>query len=137
MFRHLVENSSFARPYRLKSRTVIKRVFEEGHKSKAWPVLLRYIDTDLSESVPCQATVSVSKRQFKRAVDRNRIKRLIREAWRLEKPALEKVLTAQGKRRAIVFIFVGNEIPTFLTAHKSLQSAIQKMLRQTDCNTHA
>ena len=70
--------------------------------------------------------VTVSKKKFKRAVDRNRIKRLMREAWRLEKPALENRLLTDEKQRAIVFIFVGNELPEF----EEVQSAIASLVSQ-------
>jgi ribonuclease P protein component len=121
------ENQSFARPFRLKSRDVLNNVFEHGKKVKAWPVMLHYLDSPLPETVPCQAAVSVSKKRFKRAVDRNRIKRLLREAWRLEKTPVEKALHAQGKQRAIVFIFVGNELPTFEAIRLCVQTALKKM----------
>ncbi len=71
--------------------------------------------------------VSVSKKKFKRAVDRNRVKRLMREAWRLEKPALENRLLTDEKQRAIVFIFVGNEMPDFETVRSSVALLVHKM----------
>jgi ribonuclease P protein component len=126
------ENHSFARPYRLKSRDALNSVFEHGKKVKAWPVVLHYFETKLPEPVPCQAAVSVGKKRFKRAVDRNRIKRLMREAWRLEKVPLEKALHEQGKQLAIVFIYVGNELPTFDAIQLSVQSVLKKMPLPTD-----
>ena len=50
----------------------------------------RAIQTALPHDVPFQAAFSVGKKRFRRAVDRNRIKRLLREAWRLEKSRLAK-----------------------------------------------
>lgn len=111
-------------------------VFTKGKKAQAWPIALHYLDLGLPQPVPCQATVSVSKRRFKKAVDRNRIKRLIREAWRLEKTPLEKSLVEQGKQRAIVFIFVGNEIPAFDKIRSCVQDALKKMNRQTNLSTN-
>ncbi len=72
--------------------------------------------------------VTVSKKKFKRAVDRNRIKRLMREAWRLEKPPLENRLAANEKQRAIVFIFVGNELPTLEQVQSAIASLVSQML---------
>jgi ribonuclease P protein component len=126
------ENRSFARPYRLKSRDVLNNVFENGRKVKSWPVILHFIDTALPEAVPCQAAVSVSKKRFKRAVDRNRIKRLLREAWRLEKIPVEKALHAHGKQRAIVFIFTGKEMPTYEAILLCVQTVLKKMPLPSD-----
>ena len=71
--------------------------------------------------------VTVSKKKFRRAVDRNRIKRLMREAWRLEKPALENRLLTDEKQRAIVFIFVGNELPKLDEVQSAIASLVSQM----------
>ena len=89
---------------------------------------MRYLDTPLSEPVAAQVMVTVSKRNFKRAVDRNRIKRLMREAWRLQKVELENQLIADEKQRAIVFIFVASEMPNYEIVRDAMASLIQKML---------
>jgi ribonuclease P protein component len=118
---------SFPRNQRLKSKKLSDLVFAKGAKIKAPPIIGRFIDTPLPEPVAIQAMVTVSKKKFKRAVDRNRIKRLMREAWRLEKPALENRLLTDEKQRAIVFIFVGNEMPDFETVRISVVSLVHQM----------
>jgi ribonuclease P protein component len=72
--------------------------------------------------------VSVSKRSFKRAVDRNRIKRLMREAWRLHKHNAYAALQKHEKQRALVLIYVGKELPTFEGMQASMQTLIAKMI---------
>ena len=88
---------------------------------------MRYLEASLPEAVPCQAMVSVSKRSFKRAVDRNRIKRLMRENWRLQKQLVLETLDAQQKQWAIVFIFVGKEMPTFEEMQKSMTTVVEQL----------
>ena len=56
----------------------------------------------------------------------------MREAWRLEKVPLEKALHEQGKQLAIVFIYVGNELPTFDAIQLSVQSVLKKIPFPTD-----
>ena len=58
--------------------------FAKGIKIKAFPILARAVQTELTHEVPFQAAFSVGKKRFRRAVDRNRIKRLMRAAKRLE-----------------------------------------------------
>lgn len=125
------ETPSFSYPKseRLSSKKLIEATFAEGQKTKAWPLVAKHLDTALGENVPCQTLVSVSKRSFKRAVDRNRIKRLMREAWRLQKPALYSVLREHEKQRALVLIYVGRELPTFEGMQASVDVLIKKMVR--------
>ncbi len=70
---------------RLKSRKLIKRLYEEGETVKNFPLRMMYLQTKHTSEFPTQVGVSVPKRNFKRAVDRNRIKRLMRESYRKNK----------------------------------------------------
>ena len=70
---------------RLKSRKLIGRLYEEGEIVKVYPFRMVYLQTEHTSKFPTQVGVSVPKRNFKRAVDRNRIKRLMRETYRLQK----------------------------------------------------
>ena len=70
---------------RLKSRKLIERLYEEGEVLKVFPFRMVYLQTEHWSKFPTQVGVSVPKRNFKRAVDRNRIKRLMRETYRLQK----------------------------------------------------
>ncbi len=76
---------TFGREEKLKSRKIIGRLYTEGKSIKAFPLRMVYLQTDHTSDFPCQAAVSVPKRNFKKAVDRNRIKRLLRESYRLQK----------------------------------------------------
>ena len=125
------ETPSFSSPKseRLKSKKLIEATFAAGQKFKAWPLVAKSLDAELSEEVTCQTLVSVSKRSFKRAVDRNRIKRLMREAWRLQKHTAYAALQEHEKQRALVLIYVGKELPTFEGMQASMQTLITKMIK--------
>jgi ribonuclease P protein component len=70
---------------RLKSRKLIEKLYQEGNSVKAFPLRMIFLQTQHTSNYPAQVGVSVPKRNFKLAVDRNRIKRLLRETYRLQK----------------------------------------------------
>ncbi|WP_369048222.1 ribonuclease P protein component [Tenacibaculum sp. UWU-22] len=70
---------------RLKSQKIIEKLYLEGKSIKVFPLRMVYLQTSHTSVFPAQVGFSVPKRNFKRAVDRNRIKRLLRESYRKEK----------------------------------------------------
>jgi ribonuclease P protein component len=77
------------------------------------------------QSSRLQAGFSVSNRQFKRAVDRNKIKRLMRESYRLQKNDLFTVLA--NKKLAVFFIYTGKTIAPFSEIFEKMSSALQRL----------
>ncbi len=70
---------------RLKSKKLIGKLYEEGNTIKVFPLRMVYVPANNTLKFPVQVGFSVPKRNFKKAVDRNRIKRLLREVYRKEK----------------------------------------------------
>lgn len=70
---------------RLKSRKLIEKLYKEGNSVKAFPLRMMFLQTTHTSDFPAQVGVSVAKRSFKKAPDRNRLKRLMRESYRLQK----------------------------------------------------
>lgn len=119
---------TFTRAERLKSRKTIGSLFKgDGQSFMAYPLRVVWIalpEPAASDS-PAQVAISVSKRLFKTAVARNRIKRLIREAYRLNKAALyEKIPTDQPV--ALMLIYVGKEELPFTEVEKGVRKMIEK-----------
>lgn len=79
-----------------------------------------------------QYGIGVGTRHFKKAVDRNRIKRLSREAFRLGKLPLEKLVVENGKGLSLFFIYVGKEIPAFDLVQEKTTFILQKLVKQLD-----
>jgi len=77
---------TYSRKDKLKSKKLIEQLFTEGKAVTAYPLRLVYLKTDFEDGSQLKTSVSVSKRLHKTAVARNRIKRLLREAYRLNKP---------------------------------------------------
>jgi ribonuclease P protein component len=83
---------------------------------------------DPNATVPLQAGFSVSSRNFKKAVDRNRIKRLLREAYRLLKAGLSDPLNKSGKKLVIFVIFTGKELPPYQLVYEKMEIALAKLV---------
>lgn len=83
-----------------------------------------------STGQPIQAGVGVSARHFKKAVDRNRIKRLLRECYRLNKHSLLATLEAKEKKVVVFFLYVGKELPDYTLLNEKMQQALTKFEEQ-------
>lgn len=102
-------------------------MFGGGARSlSVFPLRVVYMPTE-ETSAPVAVMISVSKRRFKRAVDRNRVKRLIREAYRLNKQPLVDNMTAQKRRLAMAFIYLSNELPDFKTVEARMKVALARV----------
>jgi ribonuclease P protein component len=117
----------------LKSKKIIDKLFLEGKSYFSYPIKLVYLPLrDKDGEYGMQYTVSVSKRIFKKAVDRNRVKRQIREAIRLN---LSTVIEEESSSfLAMMFIYVGKEKLEYKTIEngvKKLSSKISRLVKGT------
>ncbi|MDO7137146.1 ribonuclease P protein component [Algibacter lectus] len=108
---------------KLKSKKLIEKLFTEGKSVSAYPLRMVYLSTRFNEDVLAKTGVSVSKRNFKKAPDRNRIKRLLREAYRLNKAEYFNNLTAQ---HAFMILYIGKEKPTFVQVETKMKQVFEK-----------
>lgn len=119
---------------RLYLRTIIGKLFEGGGKSiSSFPLRVVYMLIERDEEAPVSILVSVPKRHFKRAVKRNRVKRQVREAYRLNKHILQDALSDKPYGVALAFIWLDKELHSteYLTSKiKSLLGRIAEKIQQ-------
>lgn len=113
---------------RLKSQKIIDKLFNEGKAVSHNGFTLVYLFTPLQTIFPAQAGFSVPKRHFKHAHERNRIKRLLREAYRLNKLPFYQKLAGQQKQIAIMWVYKGKAIPDYETVTKEVQWCLNKLI---------
>jgi ribonuclease P protein component len=75
-----------------------------------------------------QCGVAVSSRNFKKAVARNRVKRIMREAYRLQKFPLQDLLEEQDKHLTVFLIYIGKELPVFYEVSGRMEIVLQRLL---------
>jgi len=120
---------SLPKEKKLKKRDEIQRLFKEGKRIKKGELHLIYlVEKAAGNSEPFKLGVSVPKKKFKRAVDRNRLKRLIREGFRLNQEQIEKQCELKQKHCLLMFVFQGSD----LVNYAALEPKIVLILRELE-----
>ncbi len=119
------EKFSFKKEERLCSKKIIDRLFSEGESFLVFPLKFVFLKTKLSSAFPVQAGFSVGKKIFKKAVQRNLLKRRMREAYRLNKHELYNVLLEE--QMAVFIIYVGKELSDYGVIEQAVKKGIKKL----------
>lgn len=116
---------------RLKSRKAINQLFSGQSPSFAqYPVRLIYRQNQEVAETPVRMTVSVPKRKFRKAVDRNRIRRQVREAWRLNKHRLYSRLPADKGGFDLIILYIAKEQLPYAQIEQAVQVMIRRFLKK-------
>lgn len=124
----MMSSQSFQRNEKLKGRKNTDRIFREGKTFLIYPVKVFYVLESVDGIVELKAGVGAGTRNFKKAVDRNRIKRLLRECFRKEKPALQSALLQSNKTMLVFFLYIGKEMPDHLSLRRKMKKITQTLI---------
>ncbi|NLI72020.1 MAG: ribonuclease P protein component [Bacteroidales bacterium] len=123
-------NRTFPKSEHLYGIKTIERLYNQGSVFVSYPFRVVYFMVeDKTESVPVRAMVSVSKRKFKNAVDRNRIKRLMRETYRLNKSRLIEFIRENDLNVHLAFQYISDEIISFAEMNSKMEKALDKLIK--------
>lgn len=128
---------SYGKQEKLKSRKLIDQLFAGGKTFSVFPVKVFYLPVEEPLDNPVKAGVGVSTRHFKKAVDRNRIKRLLRESYRLEKQVLYDAVNTRQKRLAVFFLYIDKVKPEPALLQQKMPLILQKLIKALHENTAA
>lgn len=121
------QSFSFKKAEHLCSKKRIETLFSEGDAFIVYPLRVVYKLNDYNGVVPVSVLCSVSKKRFKRAVDRNRVKRLMRECYRLNKSILCPFLDQKSYSLDIAFICLDKELPDYCSLEQSMKKILIKL----------
>lgn len=120
--------NTFKKSERLCSQILIDRLFQgESRSVAAFPIRAVFLPVDAEVQPGVSILISVPKKRFHDAVDRNRVKRQIREAYRKHKHALVAQMVAQGRGLLVAFVYVSDKIESTNYIEKRMTRLLEKI----------
>lgn len=118
---------TFSKSERLSSKKDIALLYTTGQSKSFYPLKIFWREHVLESEYPVRIIITVPKRSFKKAVDRNLLKRRIREAYRLNKTPLYESLSQVEKKLDLLIMFVGKEKVLFPEIEKALKKTFEML----------
>ena len=127
MFIFTSMNQKYPSIEKLKSKKLLDELFASGKKLNEYPIKLVYKQLNFEDDILIKTGVSAPKRNFKKAVDRNRIKRLLREGYRLNKYIIHDKL---DKKYICMFLYLGKKMPSFNEFNDKMIKLLNKLVEK-------
>jgi len=117
---------TFKKEEKLKSKKLIEQLFEQGNSLSEFPLRMIYLKNNHDSNYPVKVSFSVSKRKFKRAVDRIRIKRLIRECYRINKHTLYQSIE---NKYILMFTYIDEKEHKYVDIEEKMIHLMKKLIQ--------
>ncbi len=119
---------SFPKSEKLKSLKLFEKLFEDGNSLNKFPFKLLWIKVIPENNTPVKIAFAVSSRRIKLAVKRNRMKRLMRESYRLNKNVLLECCIKNQMGLALVFLYNGNDLIPYQETKEKIILLLQRLI---------
>ena len=126
----MAKKFSYGKAEKLKSRKLMDQLFREGKTFSIFPLKVFYMQPTAALDFPIKTGVGVSSRNFKKAVHRNRVKRILREAYRTEKNILHDHLNAHQKQLVVFLLYVDKVLPEYETIKATMPVVLQRLVKK-------
>jgi ribonuclease P protein component len=127
----------FRKEERLKSNKLIKQLFASGNGFLLHPFRVSWQTLPPGGRYPARVLISTSKKHFKKAVQRNRIKRICREAYRKNKHLLYDYLAAKQTNCVFSLVYIGNEEEPYSKIEKKIIAVLHRLISEIDKNSQS
>lgn len=119
-----INKNTFSKEERLCSKKLLTELFTNGSSFLVYPYRITWMAATPEQTMPAQVVIGVSKKKFKRSVDRNLIKRKIKEAYRLNKAELFYSYLISGDKKILLSLnYIGKEILEYSIINTKLKAA--------------
>jgi len=125
----MAKKFSYGKEEKLKSRKLVTKLFAEGKTFSVFPLKVFYLNVSEPLDFAVKFGAGAGTRNFKKAVDRNRIKRLLREAYRTEKLPLHNYLMEQNKMVVFFVLYIDKTLPEQDLIKNKMQVVIEKLMK--------
>lgn len=105
-------------------------MFKQGKSVAVFPLKIIYLQPEQAAGYSLQTSVGAGSRHFKRAVHRNRIKRLMRESYRLHVHPLQEYLQASQKSLAVFILYIDKVLPEQELLHTRMQVLVKRLIKE-------
>jgi len=122
-----MKSQGFTKAQRLRSKKDFETLIYRGNSFIEFP--LKFIwSSHIQTETTISLAISAPKKRFKHAVDRNRIKRLVRESFRKLSPEFSAILNEKNKKIALLIVYIANEHSSQIKIHKTLEKGLREIV---------
>ena len=125
-------SNKYAKNGKLKSKKAIDSLFRQGKTINAFPIRAIYLSEENATGISTNVGVSVPKKNFKRAVDRNLLKRRMREAYRINNHSLKTHLKKNASVINIMFIYTAKQILPYKEIEDKIKVILSRLIELSE-----